>query len=245
MKNRKYTDEQFRLAVQKSFSIRAVLKHLRLHATGGNYGTVHKLIKLFTLDTSHFTGKACNKGKVFGPKRPIEDYLSNKFPISSNSLRKRLLAEKLLEKECSECKQTTWNGKPLPLELDHIDGDNTNNAFSNLRILCANCHAQTDTYRRKKSSLYKKKIVKNVTKKKASSLRISIKRISLCQCGQEKFFKAKCCRKCFERSQEKIIWPSDEDLLNRLRASNFLKLSRELGVSDNAIRKRLKTRKLI
>lgn len=39
-----------------------------------------------------------------------------------------------------------WNGKEAPLELDHINGVRLDNSLKNLRILCPNCHAQTDTY---------------------------------------------------------------------------------------------------
>lgn len=48
---------------------------------------------------------------------------------------------------CSKCKLSVWNDLLIPLELDHIDGDKTNNLRSNCRILCPNCHAQTPTYR--------------------------------------------------------------------------------------------------
>lgn len=48
------------------------------------------------------------------------------------------------------------------------------------------------------------------------------------------------CDKCFKKSQEKIIWPPSEVLVEMLKSSNYLALGRQLGVSDNAIRKRLK-----
>jgi Zn finger protein HypA/HybF involved in hydrogenase expression len=35
----------------------------------------------------------------------------------------------------------------IPLEVNHIDGDYTNNQESNLELLCPNCHSLTDSYR--------------------------------------------------------------------------------------------------
>ena len=61
---------------------------------------------------------------------------------------RRLLREKQ-DNKCKVCKRKTWNGKPIPLELDHIDGDSSNEIIKNLRLLCPNCHAQTDTYKGK------------------------------------------------------------------------------------------------
>ena len=59
---------------------------------------------------------------------------------------KRYLKEKFGDK-CFECGQeNTWQNKKLVLQLDHIDGDSDNNLISNLRLLCPNCHSQTETY---------------------------------------------------------------------------------------------------
>lgn len=50
---------------------------------------------------------------------------------------------------CEICGIVEWNNKPISLECDHIDGDHTNNRPENLRIICPNCHSQTDTYKAK------------------------------------------------------------------------------------------------
>ena len=52
--------------------------------------------------------------------------------------------------KCEECGIEDWNGKRLPMEIDHIDGDVTNNIPTNLKVLCPNCHSQNPTWRRKK-----------------------------------------------------------------------------------------------
>jgi hypothetical protein len=56
----------------------------------------------------------------------------------------------LLEKRgnrCEACGLSEWQGKPIPIELDHIDGNSDNNSEGNLRLICPNCHAQTETYK--------------------------------------------------------------------------------------------------
>lgn len=76
---------------------------------------------------------------------------------SEPSTLKKFLVEEFGEK-CAECGQEgTWNNKPLVLQLDHIDGDSDNNFPKNLRLLCPNCHTQTENFGSKgQGSRYKK-----------------------------------------------------------------------------------------
>jgi hypothetical protein len=76
---------------------------------------------------------------------------------NSGVVLKKYLIEKHGE-QCVECGQTsTHNNKPLMLQLDHIDGDSDNNYPRNLRLLCPNCHSQTENFGSKgKGSRYKK-----------------------------------------------------------------------------------------
>ena len=77
------------------------------------------------------------------------EYLVENSVVQSFKLKGRLIAEGLKEHKCECCGITEWNGKPAPIELDHINGNHHDNRLENLRILCPNCHAQTDTYRGK------------------------------------------------------------------------------------------------
>jgi Zn finger protein HypA/HybF involved in hydrogenase expression len=144
-----YSEQELREAVKTSTSIRQVLEKLNIVPAGGNYQTTNRRIQKLNIDTSHFTGQAWNKGKIIGPKRSIEEYLKEDSVVQSFKLKSRLIAEGLKEHKCECCGITEWNGKPAPIELDHINGNHHDNRLENLRILCPNCHAQTDTYRGK------------------------------------------------------------------------------------------------
>jgi 5-methylcytosine-specific restriction endonuclease McrA len=149
MRPRKYTEEQLRMAVSNSTTLRQVLAELGLVEAGGNYICIKRAIQHYQVDTQHFLGKASNRGRIFGKKRETAAYLAGEYQITTWRLKQRLIEEGFLTAQCSRCENTEWLGEPIPLELDHIDGDRQNNALENLRVLCPNCHALTPTYRGK------------------------------------------------------------------------------------------------
>lgn len=65
---------------------------------------------------------------------------------------KREYIERILggEAKCEICGIKTWLGKPIVLQIHHLDGNHKNNSVDNLQLLCPNCHTQTDTYSNKK-----------------------------------------------------------------------------------------------
>jgi hypothetical protein len=142
----KYSIEQVKEAIKTSLSYRQVMIKLGIKPEGGNYRIVKKLVAEHNIDISHFTGKAWNKGLKL-EKRSLDDYLNNKAEIISHKLRLRLISEGVKEYKCESCGLSEWLGKPIALELNHIDGNHLNNNLGNLNILCPNCHAQTSNYR--------------------------------------------------------------------------------------------------
>ncbi len=88
--------------------------------------------------------------KITPAKVNLNKILSGEYPhFQTYKLKNRILKEGLLENKCAICGIKEWNNKQLNLELDHIDGNRVNHELINLRLLCPNCHSQTDTYRSK------------------------------------------------------------------------------------------------
>ena len=156
MSRQSYRDDDIRLAVAESFTIANVLRLLGVQPKGGNYATLRRAIARLGLDTSHFKGQAWSKGLTRPSTRqmPLDEVLVAGYFAQSNRLKKRLLAAGLKEARCEICGLSEWNGLPIPLELDHINGRRDDNRIENLRLACPNCHAQTPTYRGKNVGAY-------------------------------------------------------------------------------------------
>lgn len=94
-----------------------------------------------------FCNKQCSKLHNI---RLLEEIIESGIITNRGAI--KIIKERLLKKYgkcCRICLHEVWNDLPIPLELDHIDGNSTNWDESNLRIICPNCHAQTPTYKGK------------------------------------------------------------------------------------------------
>jgi 5-methylcytosine-specific restriction endonuclease McrA len=148
----KYNEQELRDAIANSSCYAEVLRKLEIRAAGGNYATLKKRIATLQIDTSHMTGMLWNKDQASPNiiERPLDDILvKDSDYANTNTLRKRLIRQGLLEPRCASCGLTEWLVQPIPLELDHINGDRFDHRLENLRLLCPNCHALTATYRGK------------------------------------------------------------------------------------------------
>jgi hypothetical protein len=143
------TDERIEEAVKSSRSLAQVLIKLGFKPGGGRQALLKERIQELHLDTSHFMGQGWRKGSrgTVIPARPLAEILVEGRFLSTNWLKWRLIREGVKQPRCEACARIEWNGRPIALELDHINGRRDDNRLENLCVLCPNCHAQTETYR--------------------------------------------------------------------------------------------------
>lgn len=149
----KYTKELLEEHIKNCYSFAELARRLGLKPEGSNPKTLKKKLEEFDIDYSHFTGQGWNQGLKFkpNPAKDLKDIMVKNSTYQSYKLLHRMIKEGIKEWKCENCGNTKWNEKLIPLELHHIDGDNTNHTLENLQILCPNCHAQTENFRGKKN----------------------------------------------------------------------------------------------
>jgi hypothetical protein len=131
----------------KSGSMAKAAAQLSIH-----FNTLKRLAILYNC---YFPNQGLRGGNKNAPAKIIlNDILNGAHPhFQTYKLKNRLLKAGILENCCSICGINIWNQKSINLELDHIDGNRVNHLLSNLRLLCPNCHSQTETYRSKNRAI--------------------------------------------------------------------------------------------
>lgn len=225
------SDEEFRLVVKRNISIQAIIRDLGRATVGSNYRLIRKKVAELGLDTTHWKGMS-HSTSVHPRTLSAEQVLVQNSPYSTARAKGVVLRNHLLPLVCEVCQlPPVWNEKPLVLRLDHKNGVRRDHRLNNLRFLCPNCDSQTDTFcGRNKLCGQSRKPPKCST------------------CGA-RTKGSKRCRRCAVQamqrdypSKTKIEWPPIEELKRLVESTSYSATARKLGVTDNAIRKHLRSR---
>lgn len=214
------TEEKLRELVPKCHTARQVLSLMEMQASGGNYSTFKKYCKEFQIDISHFDGRAVKSIRKPAPKLLLSEILVNGRHMSSGHLKSRLFKAGLLENKCHICQIDQWQDRPLNCQIDHINGDTWDNRLENLRILCPNCHSQTETFSGR-----------NI---KRTEKTVRLCSVSGCSRQITKKNQSGICHKCITT---KGTYPDHEVLKTWIKTKSFTEIGRIIGVTDNAVRK--------
>ena len=147
----KFSQEELKQMTQESDTLTDLLRKIGYRCIDGGAGrVVKKRLEKYNIDYSHFTLVAKNR-----EKRTFENSFCENSLASQKYIRKHFKEKYCDEYKCEICGlPSIWNGKPLTLHLDHINGDHHDNRLENLRWICPNCHTQTETYAGKNKTSY-------------------------------------------------------------------------------------------
>jgi hypothetical protein len=206
-----------------------------MRPAGGNHRTIRRYVEeVWRIPTSHFDARGVSVAALRRRGRvPLNEVLTEESTYSRGHLKQRLYAAGLKGRQCELCGQgEQWHGRRMSLILDHVNGIANDNRLENLRIVCPNCAATLPTHCGRNIALVAPRVCVS--------------------CGAE--FTARyreqryCSRSCCGRSTggmrpqlRKCERPPRATLLAQVEEFGFAATGRRYGVSDNAIRKWLRT----
>lgn len=218
---------QLQEAIKTSTSYPEVFSKLGYSENPGNTTrkTIARYVREMGLDTSHIRLWASLEGQTTR-KISLEELLVENcdYKGSTSTIKKRLISSGVLKNECYICGlQPHWKGKPLMLQLDHINGKRNDNRRENLRILCPNCHTQTDTF--------------------TGRNKVGARNQPVCRCGKTIGYRSQICRGCSGKSRQTRNWPEDSVLFEEVTQHGLDFIAKKYNVIKKALKARLDRRK--
>jgi hypothetical protein len=210
------------------------MRRLGMCSSGGGATVLKKWLKVWCISTEHFDADQARRQNLRQRSMPLEGVLVERSAYSRKNLKHRLYQEGLKARECEFCGQgEDWHGRRMSLILDHVNGVATDNRLANLRIVCPNCAATLETHCGRKN-------------RRPAELR------ACALCGSSFLVRNPkhryCSRECGSRApkprlngprphRRRVERPPYDQLRREIAESGYSAVGRRYGVSDNAIRK--------
>ncbi|GGW35911.1 hypothetical protein GCM10010503_09640 [Streptomyces lucensis JCM 4490] len=142
--------EELRAAIAESISIAETLRRLGRPDPGTQRALLRRWVAEEGISTGHFLGQAHQRGRTHVDRTRSAEHILVRHDgrrRTRTHLLRRALSEVGVPERCAECGVgAEWLGEPMTLEIDHVNGDWSDDRRENLRLLCPNCHAITSTW---------------------------------------------------------------------------------------------------
>ena len=218
-----FSNEYIENILKESKSFSDVLRHFGYTSiTTGNYKIVKDELnkREITIPVYNFFAQYNN----FNRGRKLEELFVQNSHTSRTHLKKLIRKHNLINYSCECGNSGEWRGKKLVLQLEHKNGDTTDNRLENLCFLCPNCHSQTETFSGRNSKKVKKNSKRNF-------------KTNLCECGKSISYDAIKCTDCYSKSNRIVERPTYDKLLKEISETSQNSVAKKYGVSWRTIKK--------
>ena len=234
-----FSDGEFIELVNKCSNISDILRELGYSTNGNSWGyqivkeRMEKLNLFFTKRNSMYYNKD-------NTALPLEKILIKDSEYNRTKLKTRLVKEGLKEYKCECCGISEWNGKPLTLQLHHINGIHNGNRLSNLQLLCPNCHSQTENFgtRGRGTSIIRK--AENLSKEDIDLIMNTVREVGIVEARKQLSFRNSLINSVVKNHRDTIVMKdlkgNTKEFSTTVEAANYMFNELHLGTSVESIR---------
>ena len=233
------SDGEFIELVNKCSNISDILRELGYSTNGNSWGyqIVKERMKKLNL---FFTKRNSMYYNQDNTSLPLEKILIKDSEYNRTKLKARLVKEGLKEYKCECCGISEWNGKPLTLQLHHINGIHNDNRLSNLQLLCPNCHSQTENFgtRGRGTSIIRK--AENLSKEDIDLIMNTVREVGIVEARKQLSFRNSLINSVVKNHKDTIVMEdlkgNTKEFSTTVEAANYMFNELHLGTSIESIR---------
>lgn len=231
------SDGEFIELVNKCSNISDVLRELGYSTNGNSWG--YQIVKERMEKLNLFFTKR-NPMYQDNTALPLEKILIKDSEYNRTKLKARLVKEGLKEYKCECCGISEWNGKPLTLQLHHINGIHNDNRLSNLQLLCPNCHSQTENFRTRGRGTAIIRKAENLSKEDIDLIMNTVREVGIVEARKQLTFRNSLINSVVKNHRDTIVMEdlkgNTKEFSTTVEAANYVFNELHLGSSIESIR---------